>query len=363
MIILSFNNVIYEDVEYICNELGDLLKKTEGSTWLVSGGGGFIGGYFLDIIDYCNRKIFKKPCRIICLENFISGVPERITHLIDNKNFKFLNKNVAKPFFIRGRVDYIVHAASIASPTFYRKYPIETIETNVTGLKNLLDIGVKKGVKSFLFFSTSEIYGNPDPAFIPTPENYNGNVSCTGPRACYDESKRLGETLCVNYHDQYDLPVKVVRPFNVFGPGIRIDDKRVIPDFFNNALNGRNIEILSNGSPTRSFCYISDAMRGFLRAILSDYNGEAFNIGNDQLEVSMLGLAKAVSRTVGGIDVEYKHSSDINYLVDNPQRRCPDLSKTKKLLGYEPKIDLDEGLRRTMEWYKKAYRFEGGRQQ
>jgi dTDP-glucose 4,6-dehydratase/UDP-glucuronate decarboxylase len=363
MIILSFNNVIYEDVEYICNELGDLLKKAEGSTWFVSGGGGFIGGYFLDIIDYCNRKIFKKPCRIICLENFISGIPERISHLIDNKNFKFLNKNVAKPFFIRGRVDYIVHAASIASPTFYRKYPIETIETNVTGLKNLLDLGVKKRVKSFLFFSTSEIYGNPDPAFIPTPENYNGNVSCTGPRACYDESKRLGETLCVNYHNQYDLPVKVVRPFNVFGPGLRIDDKRVIPDFFNNALNGRNIEILSNGSPTRSFCYISDAMRGFLRAILSDCNGEAFNIGNDQLEVSMIGLAKAVARTVGGIDVEYKHSSDINYLVDNPQRRCPDLSKTKKLLGYEPKIDLDEALRRTMEWYKKAYRFEGGSQQ
>ncbi|MDP4181192.1 MAG: NAD-dependent epimerase/dehydratase family protein [Bacillota bacterium] len=357
---MNYNNTINEDVKYICNDLKDLLKKAEGSVWLVSGGGGFIGGYFLDILDYCNRELFKKPCRVICLENFISGIPDRISHLSNNKNFKIMKKDVTKTVSIRGKIDYIVHAASIASPTFYRKYPIETIESNVMGLKNLLDLGVKKNIKSFLFFSTSEIYGNPAPEWIPTPETYNGNVSCTGPRACYDESKRLGETLCVNYYNQYGLPVKAVRPFNVFGPGLRIDDKRVIPDFFNNALNGKKIQLLSNGSPTRSFCYISDAMSGFMRAILSDCNGEAFNIGNDQLEVSMLDLAKTIAKTVGEVEVEYKLSEDENYLVDNPQRRCPDLSKTKKLLGYYPRIGLEEGMARMMEWYKSAYEFGEG---
>jgi len=356
---LSYNSIIGDDISYICNELREDLKEAEGATWLISGGGGFIGAYFLDLLNYCNRELFTKPCRVICLENFISGIPERISHLQKINNFRIYDKDVIKSVSVYGKADYIVHAASIASPAYYRKYPIETIESNVIGLKNLLELARNKKAKSFLFFSTSEIYGNPPKEWIPTPESYNGNVSCTGPRACYDESKRLGETLCVNYYRQYGTPVKIVRPFNVFGPGLRIDDKRVIPDFFNNALNGKKLQLLSDGSPTRSFCYISDAMCGFVKAILSNYDGEAFNIGNDQQEISMLDLAKAIAETVGGVDLEYRQSEEADYLIDNPERRCPDLTKAKNLLGYHPKVELKAGLKKMLAWYKEAYKFEG----
>ncbi|TWD96461.1 dTDP-glucose 4,6-dehydratase/UDP-glucuronate decarboxylase [Neobacillus bataviensis] len=353
--LVKLSNVIKEDIKELSKEIEGQLKKLEGSRVLISGGGGFLGGYFLDLIDYCNQNIFETPCNVICIENFISAVPQRIQHLQNNQYFEIVNQDIVQPLNINKKVDYIIHAASIASPTYYRKYPIETIETNVMGLKNLLDFGKEQGVKSFLFFSTSEIYGNPAPEFIPTPETYNGNVSCTGPRACYDESKRLGETLCVIYFQQYGVPVKVVRPFNVYGPGLRIDDKRVIPDFFNDALHHKKISLFSNGAPTRSFCYISDAIKGFMLALLSNHDGEAFNIGNDEVEISMLELAKLVGKLVGGVEIEFKQSNDDKYLIDNPQRRCPNLTKAKNLLGYYPKVNLEDGLGSLKDWYEEVY--------
>lgn len=330
----------------------------EGKKILITGGGGFIGAYFLDFIYYCNKNIFNNPAKVFYIENYKTGSPDRIKHLLDDENFIFLNIDISKHFEIREDIDYAIHAAGIASPTYYRKYPIETIETNVWGLKNLLDLSkTKKEVKSILFFSTSEIYGNPSPDNIPTVETYNGNVSCTGPRACYDESKRLGETLCVNYYKQCGMPIKIVRPFNIYGPGLRIDDKRVIPDFFHDAINHGSIKILSDGSPTRSFCYISDAMCGFMRVLLSDYNGEVFNIGNDDVEISMYELAEKIAKTVGNARISFDKSNDSEYLTDNPQRRCPDLTKARKFINYAPYVSIDEGLARLMEWYKETYRF------
>lgn len=332
-----------------------MLEKLSASTLLISGGGGFLGAYILDIIDYCNSNIFTAPCKVICVENFITGVPERIKHLMNNKYISIVNKDVTKALNITNKLDYIIHCAGIASPTFYRKYPLETIEVNVTGLKNLLELARINKVKSFLYFSTSEIYGNPSPDNIPTPETYNGNVSCTGPRACYDESKRLGETLCVNYYKQYNVPVKVVRPFNVYGPGLRLDDRRVIPDYFMDAFTKKHIVIYSDGRPTRSFCYISDAVTGFLKAFLSQQNGEAFNIGNDEMEISMYELAKMVAEEVGSVTIEYQESQEKSYLTDNPQRRCPELSKARRLLDYKPVVSLKEGLNRLKKWYEKNY--------
>ncbi len=349
------DNIIFEDVKRICSENQTMLQKLEASTLLISGGGGFLGSYILDIIDYCNSNIFVTPCKVICVENFITGVPARIKHLMNNKYISIINKDVSKPLDITDKLDYIIHCAGIASPTFYRKYPIETIEVNVTGLKNLLELAKTNIVKSFLYFSTSEIYGNPTSENIPTPESYNGNVSCTGPRACYDESKRLGETLCVNYYNQYNIPIKVVRPFNVYGPGLRLDDKRVIPDYFMDAFKKKHIVIFSDGRPTRSFCYISDAVTGFLKAFLSPHNGEAFNIGNDEKEISMSELAEMVAESVGDIAIEYKESQEKSYLTDNPQRRCPDLCKARKLLDYKPTVALKEGLNRLKEWYENNY--------
>ncbi|WP_353893798.1 NAD-dependent epimerase/dehydratase family protein [Proteinivorax hydrogeniformans] len=354
---MKVNHIVQEDLEKIYNDIKGLLDGVEGSTWLISGGAGFLGSYFLDLLNYCNENVFSRPCKVYCVENFASSTPERIKHLENNKDIEIINQDITKPFnySLSNNIDYIVHAANIASPTFYRKHPIETIEANVVGLKNLLDLGIKNNLKSFLFFSTSEIYGDPTPENIPTPEHYNGNVSCTGPRACYDESKRLGETLAINYYRQHLLPVKIVRPFNVYGPGLRLEDKRVIPDFCKDALTEQKISILSDGTPSRSFCYVSDAIAGFLKVLLSDYNGEPFNIGNDKLELNMISLANKISEVVGNVELIYNKSEDGDYLIDNPQRRCPDLTKAKNLLGYQPRVDLKEGLDRTIRWYKEIY--------
>lgn len=348
---MSLNNIIQEDVRDIFLEIGGKLKLLEGSTFLISGGGGFIGSYIMDLMKYCNDSIFIEPITVICIDNFITGVPERIKHLLGSENFKIVDSDITKPLEFNNDVDYIVHAASIASPTFYRKHPIKTLETNVLGLKNLVELGMKKNIKSFLSMSSSEIYGDPDAAHIPTREDYNGNVSCTGPRACYDESKRMGETMCVNYHKEYGVPIKTVRPFNIYGPGLKLDDRRVIPDFFNDAINRHRIEILSDGSPTRSFCYISDAVKGFMLALLSEFNGEAFNIGDDRTEISMRGIAEVIAEIVGNVEVKFNKSKDKEYLTDNPKRRCPDLTKAKAFLNYYPKVELKTGLNRIFQWY------------
>lgn len=354
------SQVIREDVAAIAQDLGTRLQQIEGSRWLISGGAGFLGGYFIDLLHYCNRNLLSKAAEVVCVENFSSGTPQRIMHLAEDDNFHFIQGDITKPLKLDGPFDYMVHAASIASPTFYRKYPLETIEANVLGLRNLLEESRSQGgLKSFLFFSTSEIYGDPPPERIPTPEDYNGNVSCTGPRACYDEAKRLGETMAVNYWRQHGLPVKIVRPFNVYGPGLRLEDKRVLPDFFMDALTKGRIAILSDGTPTRSFCYISDAITGFMGALLSEHQGEAFNIGNDEEEISMKALAQLVAEVVGDVEVEFGQSPEGDYLKDNPQRRCPDLSKARSLLNYQPNISLRQGLRRLLSWYQSVYNLGG----
>lgn len=356
------SKIIREDVAWVYRELGEAVEAIEGTTWLISGCAGFLGSYFLDFLNYCNETMFARPCTVLCVENFKSGRRERIKHLENDKNFRFVRADVVKPFQVRGRLDYIVHTASIASPVFYRKYPIETIEANVLGLRNLLELARDKDLKGFLFFSSSEIYGDPSPENIPTPEQYNGNVSCTGPRACYDESKRLGETLAVNYYRRHRVPVKIVRPFNIYGPGLRLEDRRVLPDFFQNALFNQRITILSDGTPTRSFCYVRDALTGFIQALLSDYNGEAFNIGNEETQISIAQLAGLVAELVGDVQVEFGISQEADYLTDNPLRRCPDLTKARTLLNYRPQVDLREGLARSLGWYREEYRLEEGQE-
>jgi nucleoside-diphosphate-sugar epimerase len=211
-------------------------------------------------------------------------------------------------------------------------------------------------VGGFLFYSSSEIYGDPDAANIPTAEDYRGSVSCTGPRACYDEAKRYGETLCVNFARQHGLPVKAARPFNNYGPGLKITDGRVIPDFARDVLCGRDIVMLSDGSATRTFCYSADAVAGYYKVLVRGRAGEAYNIGVEKPEISMAQLGErivALGAKLYGYrgKVVRQTSGDADYLVDNPNRRCPIITKARTELGYEPKIDLDEGLRRSMVWY------------
>ena len=326
----------------------------EGTTLLLTGGSGFLCSYLLDSVAYLNDHCFARPCRVISLDNLRSGVAGRVAHLLDRPDFRFVTHDVAQPFAPGEAVDWILHGAGIASPTFYRRYPLETIDVNVTGTRRMLDLARQTGARSILYISTSEIYGDPDPRFIPTPEDYRGYVSCTGPRACYDESKRLAETLCATYHSLYGVPVKVIRPFNVYGPGQRLDDRRIVPDLISAALARKPLVLYSDGRATRSFCYAADALRAIYAVLLSDANGEAFNVGNDEREISMRDFARELAAIAGDPPLEVIHqaSDDPQYLTDNPQRRCPDLTKLRSRCDWAPQVSLRDGLRRTLRSYQ-----------
>lgn len=354
---MTLNKIILNDIVEIVDRLQDDLHQLDGRTLLISGGAGFIGAYFLDTINYINKNLLKTPCKVLCIDNFITGIPERIIHLSESPLIKIINADICEPITGIDSVDYVVHAAGIASPTYYRLHPLETIESTVKGIWNLLDFSREQNIKSFLFFSSSEVYGDPTIENIPTPETYEGRVSFTGPRACYDESKRFAETLCVTYRKQFNMPIKIVRPGNVYGPGMKLNDKRVIPDFFNNILKNENIILLSDGKPTRCFCYITDAILGFFKILFSDKNTE-FNISNDEQEINMLELAEEIIRIsrMQNLKVEHKKSIDLEYLTDNPQRRHLDLTKARRILAYSPEVSLSDGLTRILKWYKETYK-------
>ena len=223
--------IVEEDIKTIVRTLGDGVRALEGKTVLISGGSGFLGSYFLTVFAYLNKTLFRKPCRVFTLDNYVTGTRRNPLGDVADPNFTFLKGDICEPLRIHGPIDYIIHMAGIASPVYYIKYPLETIHTATIGTENLLKLAREKKSKKFLFFSSSEIYGDPAPEFVPTPETYRGHVSSIGPRACYDESKRLGETLCMVYHSLYKVPIVVARPFNVYGPGMKREDRRVIPQF------------------------------------------------------------------------------------------------------------------------------------
>ncbi|MBI2034165.1 MAG: NAD-dependent epimerase/dehydratase family protein [Candidatus Levybacteria bacterium] len=345
-------SVVKQDLGNIVDGIKKDAHLLSGKTMLISGGEGFLGSYILGAIALLNKKILKRPCRVISIDNYITGRKKRFAQEISDSNFTFLERNVIEAFNIEEKIDYIIHAAGLASPVYYQKYPIETIESAIFGAKNLLEIARRKKVKSFLYFSSSEIYGDPEPNFIPTPEIYRGNVSSIGPRACYDESKRLGETLCMVYHSRYRVPVKIVRPFNIYGPGMSPDDYRVIPTFLTSAIGKKPISVYDSGNQTRTFCYITDAVIGFFKVLMSKQDGEIYNIGNDKNEINMLELARIISSLfqykINIRTVAYPNT----YPKDEPHRRCPDLTKIKKSLLYSPEISLEQGLKRVIKWYK-----------
>jgi nucleoside-diphosphate-sugar epimerase len=357
-------DVVNKDLELICSNLHNEFTHLAGKEILITGGAGFLGYYLIQSLLHWNRKTdVAQKIRVTVYDNFIRGIPPWLVSLEkDNEHLTLIKHDITNPLPQDvGNFEYIIHAASIASPIFYRKHPIETMDANVNGLRILLDYCLKKKeenrpVEGFLFFSSSEIYGDPTPENIPTPESYFGHVSCTGPRACYDESKRYAETLCVNFSRQHDLPVKVARPFNNYGPGLKISDRRVLPDFARDVFSGRDIVLLSDGSATRTFCYIADAISGYYKVLLKGRPGEAYNIGTEEPEISIADIAEKVvslSKTHFNYkgNVVYKVSPDKDYLTHNPNRRCPVITKARSELGYAPGVSLDEGLTRTLFWY------------
>ena len=349
-----------EDVSRIVEALGDGLRPMSGSTLLVTGSNGFLCGYFLDAIAHANDVLLEKPCRVIAMDNFQTGLPERLEHLRDREEIEFVQQDVSLPVQVSRPIDWIIHGASIASPTAYRRMPLETIDVNVNGTRQLLELA-RRGARSMLYLSTSEIYGDPDPASIPTSEEYRGSVSCTGPRACYDESKRLAETLCTTYHRLYGVPVKIVRPFNVYGPGQRLDDGRIIPDLMAAALKGQPLVLYSSGHDTRAFCYVTDAIIAMWRVLLSDADGEVFNVGNGDEETTILDLAERMRQAAGPpmLDIELAASEEPDYLTDSPKRRCPDVSKLRARFEWEPQVPVADGLRRTLQSYRETAAVKG----
>ncbi len=352
---MNFNPHIKNDSIKIAERLRDHNSYFDKSTILITGAFGFLGQqflyYFSTLIEDLGFDI-----KIIAYDNFITG-NKSLYQIFSKKSYlELLEIDIIKQK-IFPNADFIIHAASIASPIFYRKFPIETLDANVNGYRNLLEFYKKDKIKSLLYFSTSEIYGDPPADQIPTNEEFRGLVSTTGPRACYDESKRLGETLSVLFYQVHEVPVKIVRPFNNYGPGLKISDRRVLPDFFKDILNNQNIKLFSNGKATRTFCYTEDAMVGYLLLLLSNYNAEPFNIGTENPEISIYDLAKKCIEVSEKKEIEiiFDKSSDLNYLSDNPNRRCPDITKAKKLLGYNPMISLEEGLLRSFQYYKETF--------
>jgi nucleoside-diphosphate-sugar epimerase len=355
--------VVRGDLAYICDRLGEELPCLAGKRLLITGGAGFLGYYLVQSVLHWNRVARAlRPIDVTVYDNFVRGAPGWLKTLADTPHFRVVQHDITAPLPADvGQVHYILHAAGIASPTYYRKYPIETMDANVNGLRTLLEYARGRQcsaspVEGLLFFSSSEIYGDPTPENIPTPETYRGSVSCTGPRACYDEAKRYGETLCVNFARHAGIPVKMARPFNNYGPGLKISDRRVLPDFARDVVAGRDIVMLSDGSPTRTFCYVADAVVGYYKILIRGQSGEAYNIGVEQPEISVAGLAERVvtgARRLFGYTgkVVQRPSQDRSYLRDNPQRRCPVIAKARADLGYEPSISFEEGLERSLIWY------------
>ena len=355
--------IVKQDMDRIYNGLSEEERAGfDCSTILITGGAGFLGFYFIQFFTHYQKELNIK--RIICLDNFQVGYPKWLKDLseegrVDLHKFNVITDDVAN---VPGaeEADYILHMASIASPIFYRKYPIETLDANIWGLRRLLDFYCEKSVRGFAFFSSSEIYGDPTPENIPTPETYRGLVDCQGPRACYDEAKRFGETMCYLYYQKYKMPLGIIRPFNNYGPGMRLNDARVPADFANAVRENRDIVMFSDGSPTRTFCYVSDAITGYLKVMLhAKESFEAYNIGIDKPEISIRRLAEIYTEAGKEIfdytgEAKFAVSEDKQYLENNPNRRCPIIDKARKNLGYNPQVDVEQGVRYFLEYVKEC---------
>jgi len=349
------NHIIQKDISSIINALEGEIYNLNEKTILFAGGGGFLGFYFFKFFEklIIDSKINLK---IIFIDNFVSSSQSFKNENNKSQHFEFLKIDICNPEILNlnYKLDYIVHAAGIASPHYYRLKPMETLDVSISGSKNLLELA-KKSKAKYTFFSSSEIYGDPLSDFVPIQEIYRGNVSTLGPRACYDEGKRVGETLCYIYQNYFDVHTNIIRPFNIYGPGMHQNDYRVMSNFANNFLKEIPLKVYGHGKQTRTFCYISDGIEGFLRVILLGKNGEAYNIGNHAPEISMTDLAKLF------YDIyDKKHNIEIvdypaSYPEDEPNRRCPDTSKAKKEIDFIAKISLEQGIKNYISWCRDIF--------
>jgi dTDP-glucose 4,6-dehydratase len=306
-------------------------------TVVITGGAGFIGSHL------CERFLLD-GFRVVCLDNFITSSSDNIKHLFSNKDFRFIEHNVTKHIELLGPVNYVLHFASLASPEDYLKYPIQTLKVGSLGTHNALGLAKEKKA-TFMIASTSEVYG--DPLVHPQPESYWGNVNPVGVRGCYDESKRFAEAITMAYHRIHKMDTRIVRIFNTYGPRMRMHDGRVVPNFIYQALHNKPLTVFGKGTQTRSFCYIDDLVEGIHRFLFSNIN-EPLNLGNPG-EFTVMQLARMVLKFTGS-------KSKIIFKAlpqDDPKQRQPDISKARRLLNWQPKISLENGLQETINWFKR----------
>lgn len=304
---------------------------------VITGGAGFIGSHF------CER-LLSEGDDVICIDNFLTGSPDNIAHLLGNSHFTFIEHDVTSYLYVKGEVDAILHFASPASPIDYLLLPIQTLKVGSLGTHKALGLAKEKGAR-FLLASTSEVYG--DPLVHPQSEDYWGNVNPIGPRGVYDEAKRFAEALTMAYRRTHQVDTRIVRIFNTFGERMRQEDGRVVPNFIGQALRGEDVTVYGDGSQTRSFCYISDLIEGILRLLRSDHPGP-MNIGNPR-ELSIVEFARIICRLTGsGSQIQFR-----DLPVDDPKVRQPDISQARQLLGWEPKVPLEEGLERTIAFFQR----------
>jgi UDP-glucuronate decarboxylase len=344
-----------DDINEILSRLGEENISFKDKTILVTGGAGFLGSWVCDVLvsqgAYC-----------ICLDNFSSGSGRNISHMMNKANFRLINHDISRPIYFGfsnypdnvcvgdiKKIDIVMHMASRASPFEFKDHPISILKSNTLGTMNAL--GIAKAHNALFFYtSTSEVYGNPPGDAVPTSEDYFGHVNPVGPRSCYDESKRAGEAFVKAYELQHNIRTKIVRIFNTSGPRIRYGPEfgRVVPNFIHQALNNEDITVFGDGKQTRSFNYVIDEVEGILKMVYSDGAiGEVINIGNDK-EHTILELAHLIKElTNSNSKVVFKPLP-----IDDPIRRCPDISKAKRILNWEPKTSLKESLMKTIAWFK-----------
>jgi len=303
---------------------------------LITGAAGFLGSHLCD-------RFLKEGYHVIGMDNLLTGNIKNIEHLFPLKEFEFYHHDVTKFVHVPGKLDYILHFASPASPIDYLKMPIQTLKVSSLGTHNLLGLAKSKGAR-ILVASTSEVYG--DPLVHPQTEEYWGNVNPIGPRGVYDEAKRFMESITMAYHNFHGVETRIIRIFNTYGPRMRLDDGRALPTFMSQALRGEDVTVFGDGSQTRSFCYVDDLVDGIYRLLLSDYHMPV-NIGNP-VEISLKDFAEEVVALVGNdVKIVYEPLPQ-----DDPKQRKPDITKAKQILGWEPQVDRKEGLRRTLEYFK-----------
>jgi len=304
---------------------------------VITGGAGFLGSHLCD-------KFIKEGMKVICIDNLITGNLQNIEHLFGNKNFVFFNHDVTNFIHVPGKIDYILHFASPASPIDYLKLPIQTLKVGSLGTHKALGLAKEKGAR-FLLASTSEVYG--DPNINPQTEEYWGNVNPIGPRGVYDEAKRFGEAITMAYHRYHNVDTRIVRIFNTYGPRMRLNDGRALPAFVSQALKGKDVTVFGDGSQTRSFCYVDDLIDGIFRLLISDVTTPV-NIGNPE-EITIKEFAEEVIKLTNSTSkIVYKELPQ-----DDPKVRRPDISKAKRLLKWEPKVSREKGLKLTIEYFKK----------